>query len=215
MTEMTLMWPRHQEAKLLEEAPKRGRSVATVLDMATPRTWVEVSGRVEHYDCLRVPALYKQVAQCPQTARGVLEFVRVFGFLRKRREAVDDICHEIQAMRSVVRLADRKDWAGLEAWLLQNQQSRAISLAATLHYERGHKGPTLLFQPRDLISAAYLQLYQDAAKGAQMRQCANPGCGEWFYYGPGTKPEKRETARYHSPACQKAHAYRRTKGAAQ
>jgi hypothetical protein len=210
MTEMTLTWPRHQDAALKEEVPTRSGSVKTVLSETGPVAWIENAGKAELYDCLKVPGLYRRLASCPETVNGVLGFVRTFGLLRKgRRERMEDIWHEIRAIRSVVRASDHKDWAALDKWLHENQQSRAVSLSATLHYERGHNGPTLLFQPQDLISAGYLQLYQDVAKGAQMKQCVRPGCGEWFYYGAGT--DHRETARYCSPKCQKAHAYSRTK----
>jgi len=87
------------------------------------------------------------------------------------------------------------------------------SVSAIFHHSPGQPQPRLFFQPRDLLGAAYLQLMQDAAQGAILRLCARPGCGEWFYYGPGTK--HRETALYHSPRCQKAHAYLKTKGMAQ
>jgi hypothetical protein len=206
----TLPWTAYEGARVAPpEAqprdPRRGRSV---LSDAPPLTYIENAGTPIEIDCFKIDGLYRHLADCPLTIPGVLGFVRKYGLLRARkRESFELICGEIRAMRSLVAAMDRGNWPALNDWARQNEA--VVRTSAVLHFEPDRWRPYLFFQPRDLIGAAYLQLLSNASDDAQLRQCALPGCGTWFVYGPGHK--HRETARYCSPTCQKAHAYLKTK----
>jgi hypothetical protein len=231
---MSLRWPYDPGAEIITEQPAkratRGSGEAlgfaarmrrqapvqrAVLDSDEPVVSVRWRPAVRplFYDCFekRTEALYRQLADCPETPEGVLDFVRKFGLLHNlTREPVDRICHEIKVMRSAVDAADRRDWPALGSWLDQSENRRALGVEATFAHEPDDPRPSLFFRPRDLISAMYLQLLQDATTSAQLKKCARPGCGRWFKYGAGTK--RRSTAEYCEPACQAAHAHVRRHG---
>ncbi len=162
-------------------------------------------------DVMQIPALYGRLADNEPTAEGALAFVTKYGFLTNaaNREPAEGICDQIKLMRHLLALRDDRNQDALDKWL--NKNSKVIRLNAVI---REGQCPRLFFEPERLSDAIYLQFFQDIESGANVRLCARPGCGEWFYFGPGTNPPRRNTAIYCSPKCQKAHSFAKSKGEA-
>jgi hypothetical protein len=213
---LILSWPHDRHAELARTRWETAGKRAGILKGAAASFVVKnVSPTYEYYNPFEKDALYKRLAACGKNHKAVLQFVRTFGLLRQghhgplREQPLCAIFEEIKALKSVVDAVDRRDWGALEPWLNSDVTRRTLKVAATFRWDSASLGPSLFFEPMGLISAIYLQLFQDVTNGAQLKLCARPGCGEWFKYGSGTG--RRETAEYCDPRCQKAHAYQRQK----
>lgn len=227
MPKMKLFWARDWEGYRIEPAtpaappPRRSRrervarafgphgtgivagaSQAIITEGGTPTAVVGNSGKMREYDALSIDGLYEQLAVV-RDDDSLLAFVNKFGLLTPGSIGdIDYMVHEARVVRSLIDAKKRRDWSVLSGWLDNN--AHVIRLTG----ERlPGKRPELFFRPRTLRDAIYLQFFEDLSGGAKLKLCERPGCGNWFKYGPGTKPPRRKTARYCSPKCHKAHAY--------
>jgi hypothetical protein len=208
MARMQLYWPIDPKGYRIEYAePASGGAADTIAGEGAKGPSISIvrnGGRLDFQDRFKIDGLYRRLAGQPLTNEGSLDFVSRYGFLRAtKREEVSYICHQIEVFRSLIEARDRRDSDGLLHWL--NNNSHAIRLNPRI------SGDPLefFFQPATLLDALYIQFFEDSESGAEHRLCARPGCGNWFKFGPGT--DHRQTARYCSPKCQKAHAYTKTK----
>jgi hypothetical protein len=206
MTKMALNWPVDRHGYQLERPPKpRGRQGIAGNDDRV--LVVRKGGPLDYRDVMQFDALYRRLAETPQTEDGVLDFVSRYGLLRPGSSAgVEAIQDEIRVVQQLLGFKEAHDWNSLKLWMAQNRK------AIRVHPDfSADPSPTLYLSPGSLIDAIYLQFFQDVSTGANSRLCKRPGCGEWFYYGAGTP--HRSTAEYCSPKCQKAHTYAKSKGA--
>ena len=240
MARFQLLWPKDADGyRIVEETPGPPRppslawpfpSGRTLLDDAGPTTWIVANqGKPFFEDRFKIQGLWRRLAELgtarnrrprPANAKGALDFVENYGFLRERdhggRESVEFIAHNIRVARALVRVIDRKDWSRLDRWALDN--ASAIRLHPKFHFIEDDDRSELFYGPNTLIDAIWLQALQDVANGTELIKCDRPGCPEWFAAGPGTGRQKihervdRPPVRYHSPSCQKAHAYMKKKG---
>lgn len=190
------------------------------------QTWIVANrGRPRSTHCMEIPGLIRRLAKWrvgqdhktrPANAKGALNFVRTYGFLRAEhggRENVEFIANEIRVARAVVRAIERKDWSVLERWAFDNASK--IGLRPVFQYIEPEDRSELFFAPKTLIDAIYLQALQDVANATEFETCDRPGCPEWFAVGPGTgraRVKRASGRRYCTPKCEKAHAYMRKKG---
>jgi hypothetical protein len=119
----------------------------------------------------------------------------------------------VRLVRRLIAQAEKGDWEKI-AESIEEEGDLArfpgrIELSGLIGYNEARQ-PHLEFRPRTLIGFIKAQLIQDFTTGAQYKLCKRPGCGEYFYFGPGTR--KRNTAEYCSRKCQGAHAYEKRKG---
>lgn len=193
-------------------------------------TWIVANqGKPEIKDRFNIQGLYRRLAELgtprnrrprPANAKGALDFVETYGFLRERahghRESVESIAHSIRVARALVQVIDRKEWSKLTTWVFENASK--IRLHPEFHFVEDEDRCDLFYGPRTLIDAIWLQALQDVAHGTDLIKCDRPGCPEWFAVGPGTKRQKpheridRPPVRYCTPKCAKAHAYMKKKG---
>lgn len=208
MSKLALNWPVDENGYRIEPAPPVTPKTAKTLagSHSLGASIVRNGGKLHFRDVMQIPALYKRLENCPPTEGGALNFVSLYGFLAgARHESVGDICRHIKVVRSLSSAWESHDWDALKLWMVDNQKK----LRLNPQFREGDP-PQLFFAPTSLIDAIYLQFFQDISTGVNFRLCRRPGCGEWFYYGPGTP--HRSTAQYCSTKCEKAHAYEKAKG---
>ena len=216
----TLKWPVDQEGYRIER-----RAPVTTGAMISRHggydSIVRKGGPMSEYEPLQVPGLWRRLAETKKTPQGALDFVGKYGFLHRKNvkaETFADIKEAIETARVLSVLYDKNDWVRVADRLNEASRDSLFSLGGigrlgiVFHAEQGAERPDLKFRPGSLWSAILVQYLDDMSGGAKMRKCIGPGCPEWFKFGPGTG--RRETARYHSPTCQQAHAYMKRKGEA-
>ncbi len=220
MTVFTLKWG----------VDKRGYRI----ERRAPVTTGAMIGRHDGYDCIvrnggslaeydpckldGVDGLWRRLAKTTKTPRGALNFVSTYGFLHRKNakeETVASIKDAIETARILSALYDKNDWVKVADWLNEAGRDSMFGLGGigrlgiVFRAEQGAERPELNFRPGSLWSAILVQYLDDMSGGAELRECIRPGCPEWFKFGPGTG--RRETARYCSPKCQQAHAYKKRK----
>ncbi len=181
---------------------------------------VRNGGRLEQIEMFKFNALWRQLAETPKTPQGALKFVEKFGFLNYRQDgkeqAVEEITDHIESARTLVDCYEREDWGRISDWLNKANPNSIFGIGGVgklgIVFGEKHPGerPELKFRAGSLNGAILVQYLNDVAGGTKHRKCVRPTCQIWFSYGPGTK--HRETARYCSTKCQKAHAYMKHKG---
>lgn len=225
MVPFHLDWHRDRRGYILADEPKssdarraRGYSerLARELDddsldtIFEPSLWVtRRGGPLDSYRPLDIPRLYEKLALHDATADGALALVKTYGFLiddTASAEHVSIITNAIHFLRGLITAMYARDWHGLRERLEERDyffvgDALTVEFLPPLNSER----PTLRLRPAALLTAAILQLLQDAAVGQRVRQCARPGCGNIIEYGPGTG--RRKSARYCSKKCKDAHSY--------
>ena len=167
---------------------------------------------------LVVPAMYEKLAGCRKTPKDVIFFCNQFGLPQGLKSIrLEEAYQMIDVLRSLLKTAYADDWLAIGKWLTDN--TRVVKIFCHLSYdsEPGFKNfgkdalrPRLEFHPRNLISFIYCQFLQDKTGAKQYKLCKRPGCGNYFYYGPGTG--KRNTSSYCTDTCQKSHYYQTHKG---
>ncbi len=209
MPKLELPWPLDLDGYHIS-APARSagtsRAAKTILGSANVGpSIVRNGGRLDFQDRMEIHALYEQLAECSPTAKGALDFVSRFGFLRAARsETIDFICNEIRVVRSLRKAKRAEKWGRLDLWMIDNR--KGIRLNPVL---LGGDPPELFFRPSTLIDAIYLQFFEDLSTQANLKLCERAGCRNWFKYGTGTN--RRSTAQYCSPKCQNAAKYAKMK----
>lgn len=155
-------------------------------------------------DAMKIPGLYNRLAKTLPTEKRAIEFASTFGLLTNPDSeslqtffGLRDAVERLVAMKP--QRGKRGNWDGLSDWM--EKHGKSIRLHAILDSENGGS-PQPFFQPQTLFDAIVLQFFEDVTTRAKLRLCARPGCGEWFKYGPGTSPPRRETAKFCSPKCQ-------------
>ena len=225
MAKLAFFWPHDLDGyRIVKKVPKprkSGRPVPLALEGSDQPTTEIVAKRErnpEFRDVLKIDRLLWRLAELdgkprPENAKGALEFVQTYGFLKGPHgpESVESIVRRIRAARSVVRTIKHKDWPTLQRWAIDNASK--IQLHPQFTYFEDEDWSDLFFGPKTFIDAIYLQALDDVAAGTEFERCDNPGCPEWFRVGPGTGHSRvRRERRFHSPTCQKAFAYRLKKG---
>jgi hypothetical protein len=214
---LSLKWPIDLSGYHLEEE-RAGKTLSDYALSEPPGpSIVRNGGKMESHDVMQIAALYNRLADCSPDEKGALKFVSKFGFLSSknaRSERVENISKQIEVVRSLVGLRKSEDWEQLEDWMMEH--SKAFRLNPEFYAGDAGDPPKMFFAPSSLIDAIYLQFFQDISTEAKFKLCKRPGCGEWFSYGPGirdpkTGKQRRETAEYCSPGCQKQHAYANSK----
>ena len=136
------------------------------------------------------------------------DFVRKYGFLWSRGESemVRDFFSARRELRKLVAFKKDDNWDWAREWM--EARPHVVQLDGVIG--KDEKGrPQLEFQPRHLFGFIVAQLIQDWSGGKTYKFCKNPGCDEYFYYGP--KTDHRNTAEYCSKKCNLAHAYQMRK----
>ena len=179
---------------------------------------VRNGGPLTEYEPFKIDCLWQRLAKAKKSTRGALDFVSQYGFLDREKAdemEVSKITEAIGTARQLVVLNDKNDWKTVADRLDAAGQNSLFGiggvgrLGVLLTADPGAARPALRFRPGSLLSAILVQYLDDVTGGAELRECARPGCTEWFKYGPGTN--RRETARYCTPKCQKADAYMKSK----
>jgi hypothetical protein len=210
MAKLTLQWPVGRY-RIETQVPPKGR-IRTVFDDLGPTEWVVLEGPKQppRYAVDEVgangakgAALYERIAKIKSGA-AALAFVSTFGFLwsTRGREGVEDILAGAAELRKLLAAKERDDWQAAAKWLAERPRAAELTAAVGIDDTGRHQ---LVFRPRHLFGLSVAKLIQDWSNGAAYKFCRRPGCGNYFYYGPGTG--KRETAQYCGPTCQNAHAY--------
>ena len=187
---LTLNWPSARYRRKTIRSSFVGPIAYLVFEREGGAIWKDVH---------KVDALYERLVSYRP-----LEFVNTYGLLHTDGE-IENVGYFLNLRRGLQHLLaakKRDDWDYAKRWSKANPS--AIMLSGVIGED--DKGrPQLEFRPRNLIDFVTAQLIQDWSGGAKYKFCRNPGCREWFYYGPGT--DHRETAEYHSKKCNLAHAY--------
>ena len=192
---------------------------ATLLDGGGGPLIVPNGGRLNRIDPFKFDGLYRRLAETPKSPEGALGFVRCFGFLHEAKAKDEPLfltMEAIDSVRALLEVRRKQDWDWLARWLHTAGQDSGLfvhggvgRIGVILRHDKGMQLPELHFRPGSLLGAIYVQFLMDVTGAVDLRKCRRPGCNEWFKYGPGTK--HRDTARYHSAACQKSHAYMKQK----
>ena len=212
MAQLTLNWPsapRRSETPTYRIDHEPGVSdTRTVLDDGGGYDVIVRVGRALDKPVHSQAAVYQQLAQTKPSTAGVLLFVAKYGCLvNTEREAVAYFLRWRRAIKQLLAAKKRDDWTFARRWMAANEHG--LRLEGMIGEDEDGR-PQLEFRPVDLLSFIVAQLLQDWSNGATYKFCKRPGCGEYFYYGPGTK--HRSTAEYCSPRCQSARAYSLRKG---
>lgn len=212
-------WPRDESGYEILEVPEEVPSPeATLLTGRLAGTFIRPRGGVvRKYRWLdHHPALFREFADTPQTSEGVLDFANRFGLLfpdgafekqRDGSEYLPDWFKHIQSFQAGIGFAEhgQRGWDFAPAQF-EVQVTKNVSVHLVKRDER--ELPQLAMRPRSLIAAMWLQYgLWISTPNMKLRRCVY--CSTWFTYGPGTG--RRETARYCSPKCQKAHQYAKKK----
>ena len=155
-------------------------------------------------------ALEKPVHECAALYERLIkeqpeDFLSKFGLLwtRNKTEMTARAFNECRReIRKLVAAKERDDWDVAKKWM--EERPSVIEFDGIIGEDEAGR-PQLEYKPRHLFGFIVAQLIQDWSGGKEYKFCKNPGCGEYFYYGPGT--DHRETAQYHSKKCNLAHAY--------
>lgn len=202
MTKLSLDWPVSQGGYRLQHNPA-GPTIATGHESTSIK---QVGEAQRFYDCMKIPGLYRRLAEQEHGEAGALAFVGRFGLLRGSRQSfVEDVVSHINSLRGLIRAKDRGDWEALRSWAATNKGK--LKLQAHLD----GSPPAMFFHPVTLLDAIYVQFFDDLG-GGELQRCANPVCDtdqQWFRRGRGTT--HRADAIYCSPTCQKTHAYAKLK----
>lgn len=224
--------PSAAKTELSEEHWQELRDAGVDPDRLTQTAIVRRSNRFAEpaFNAFETPRLYMIMAETEPTPEGALDFISRFGFpvntvtyhYGTNRFADRGIMEafyfygEKQILSAVLDIAGvidetrKVDWGRLKHWMIGPEARFTTELYPDI--EQSPSGqPSLTFRPPGLLSAIYLQLFQDLARGAKFKKCSNPGCRNWFEYGPGSVPLRLERSKYCTPKCQNAHAYQRKK----
>ena len=217
MAELTLNWPSGPcrrkkipatQRKPLTKAEKKTMSfpqqlrhvgTPTVLEGTTSYWIFEREGRPVEKPVHKCDALYERLMKERPD-----DFVDKYGFLWSRGESemVRDFFSARRELRKLVAFKKSDDWDWARKWM--EARPHVVQLDGVIGEDEAGR-PQLEFQPRHLFGFIVAQLIQDWSGGKTYKFCKNPGCDEYFYYGPRTG--HRNTAEYHSKACNLAHAY--------
>ena len=205
MARLTLRWPHGYHYRIEHHPAGTGPTLAQQYDAYDELVREGAAVEAE----IKADVLYERFANTRRNAEGMKAFAETFGLLwtRSPRESVEAMLIAQRELRKLLAAKKRDDWEAATAWL--KDRPKVATLAAIIGQDNQGRHQ-LEYQPQHLFGFMVMQLIRDWSRGATYRWCERPGCDEWFYYGPGT--EHRETARYHSPQCQAAHAYDKRKG---
>lgn len=175
---------------------------------------VRRGGNMERYEPLKVPGLYRRLAESNETPAGARDFITEFGMpdnLIGDAYRVESFYRAVRNMRKAIALAEAREWQEL-VWAFDISGLHGAGVGnsrVVFEYHEGDERPTFGFRPRSLLAAIWLQFAYDYSTGqdAELRRCV--WCPKWFRVGPGTG--HRSTAVYCSPECQKAHADAKSK----
>ncbi len=209
MAQLTLNWPvaRNRRKKIPAWQPKplpddagtHQRLLHSSVKRGTAYLVFEREGAALEKPVHEVAALYERLV-----SYSPLAFVNIYGLLHTdgEIELVGYFLNLRRGLQHLLAAKKRDDWDYAKRWSQANPS--AIVLNAVIGED--DKGrPQLEFRPQNLFGFICAQLIQDWSGGKEYKFCKNPGCNEYFYYGPGT--DHRETAQYHSKKCNLAHAY--------
>jgi hypothetical protein len=215
MAKFSLKWTKAIGGYRIERPVATGPVAKTIIGQVRPVNLVANSDRKVSppYDAMKTEGLYRHLEKV-RDENGALEFANKFGLLRDgNEESIDDFILHADWVRVLVKAKEERDWVPFERFLVLNREVVRLNPEFQLTTVRvnGRKTDELefFFRPASLLSAIYIQLFEDFTTGAELRLCKRPGCGSWFKFGPGTG--RRNTALYCSPRCQKAHAYTLTR----
>ena len=170
---------------------------------------------------MKVPGLCRMLAECEKTPAGALGFISKFGFLHRadaKEQLVDEVYSAIDQARWLHEAVEQKEWRQISEALAQAGQTGLSHhggvgrLGVLFNLPPGTERPELRFAPASLLEAAYIQILDDAASGADLKRCKSPACDKYFRRGAGTN--HRTTAEYCSTSCRTRHAYLRRIGRA-
>jgi hypothetical protein len=168
--------------------PKPGEPSNLLGDLGRPERIVPHGGAPVTYRPLdRSDSLYQIFANI-KTADDALAFVNTYGPLTEagHQQNYGDVLAVIldhaRAMNGV--LAGSSHGRAALGEVVGAEGLQLSSLAVTLRPDPPTGGIRLVFSPKNLLDALWLQLGQALSGGASIRQCKH--CGRWFEIGPGT-----------------------------
>jgi hypothetical protein len=172
---------------------------------------VPASERYQRYEPLKeFTALFRNFADAPHSAQGMLGFCNEYGSLRfgaspksRTSEAIGPILSHHAALCRAVRLFDSGDapalvqmfntgWTNLvgEGWGVLRHELRVDADGKIVR----------VLVPPTLIHAMWTQVAVHVESGAKLLRCQQ--CRDWFRVGTGTG--RRDSARYCSNRCRQA-----------
>ena len=142
------------------------------------------------------PGLFRRFANLGNTPDEILAFVNQFGFpsisqyVRPMMTA-DSWSATIPVMKSILRSLDRGDrheaaqiFNRMRSYFFPGQEHLMSGMQLRIDASPKTQRFGLNVQPKDLLSAMYLQLANEITNGIKYKQCKF--CPNWFPYGPGT-----------------------------